>query len=55
MKFFIVYKERDIVRGPMDRERAIAMAEDLDFALEDPDYKVFSEQELAHLSLLPHD
>ncbi len=51
MQYFVVYRDNDIIHGPLSRGDAMAMAEDLDFALEDPNYKAISEEEMNSLHL----
>ena len=52
MQYYVVYQDWDIVRGPVDRDQAEALMEDLNTVLNDPDYKVLDEYGVMGLSLI---
>ena len=51
MAYYIVYRQKEIIDGPLPRDRAVAICEDLDIALEDKGYRVVDEAELNALGL----
>jgi len=51
MAYFIVYRDKEIIDGPLPREKATAICEDLDMALEDKGYRVVDRSELKELGL----
>jgi len=51
MAYYIVYRQKEIIDGPLPLARAKAICEDLDFALEDKGYRVVSQDDLATLGL----
>ena len=53
LRYYVVYQNREIIRGPLSRKDADNTAEDLDMAFEDPNYKVLDEEEVMKLDLLP--
>jgi hypothetical protein len=51
MQYYVVYQDWDIVRGPVHREEAESLVEDLEMVLEDTDYRVMDEGRVLELCL----
>ena len=51
MAYYIIYRQKEIIDGPLPLARAQAICEDLDMVFEDKGYVVVDEKQLAALGL----
>ena len=56
MSWYVIYRQKEVIDGPLPRERARALCEDLDMIFEDTGYQAVREDALAPLGLTanPH-
>ncbi|MDJ0839214.1 MAG: hypothetical protein QNK37_22040 [Acidobacteriota bacterium] len=52
MSWYVIYKQKEVIDGPLPHERARAICEDLDMAFKDTGYTVVKEDVLHGLGLV---